>query len=122
MTDLVQRLRTDFDVYGFRLLIESADRIEQLETALAECRDAMPSPAPGERPEQSWSEAIGDPLAVPAYVKEVVARIERENAELRKQLQAEHERQARVWTEIQSQYRDHSPLSLTVEFDNGYRK
>lgn len=61
-----------------------ATKIEQLETALAECRDAMPSPAPGECPEQSWSEAIGDPLAVPAYVKETLARLERENAELRK--------------------------------------
>lgn len=59
-------------------------KVERLETALAGCRDSMPKPAPGERPEQSWSEALGDPLAVPAYVKETVARLERENAEIRK--------------------------------------
>lgn len=51
-----------------------------------------------------------------------IEQLERENAELRKQLQSEHERQHRVWTEIQSQHRDHSPLSMTVEFDNRYIK
>lgn len=63
-------------------------RIERLETALSECRDAMPSPAPGERQEQSWSEAIGDPLAVPAYVKETVLRLESDSAGLKAKLES----------------------------------
>jgi hypothetical protein len=85
MDDLVQRLQVLAQKIGGsnNLAYQVLDRIEQLETALAKCRDAVSTPAPGERPEQSWSEAIGDPMAVPAYVKETVTRLEREKAELR---------------------------------------
>lgn len=68
---MIARVANEFPtVYALEF---AHSRIEQLETALSECRDAMPSPAPGERQEQSWSEAIGDPLAVPAYVKAGIA-------------------------------------------------
>ncbi len=85
MTDLVQRLS---DQYSTQLHWMAADRIEQLER---EERNLW----------KKWM-ACGSE----------VARLERENAELRKQLQAEHKRQHRVWAEIQSQHRDHSPLSM----------
>lgn len=79
---MIARVANEFPtVYALEF---AHSRIEQLETALSECRDAMPSPAPGERQEQSWSEAIGDPLAVPAYVKETMARLERELSEANK--------------------------------------
>jgi chromosome segregation ATPase len=44
-----------------------------------------------------------------------ITQLGRENAELRKQLQSEHERQARVWSVIQSQHREYTPLSMQKE-------
>jgi hypothetical protein len=114
MTDKITELK--------QLVIEAADRIEQLERE-------------NEANERNLCQLTDD-----------LAASRRENAELRKELQAEyerqrrvwpslsaassapwalqaeHERQRRVWAEIQSQHRDHSPLSMTVAFDNRYIK
>jgi len=62
---------------------EMAARIEQLETALAECRDAMPEQE-DKAIDALMVESIASPDAVPAYVKAVAVQIEREKAELRK--------------------------------------
>ena len=58
-------------------------RIEQLETALAKCRDAMPEQT-DKAIDALMIESIASPDAVPAYVKAVAVQLERENADLRK--------------------------------------
>jgi hypothetical protein len=58
------------------------DLVEQLEKALARCRDAMPEQA-DKAIDALMIEAIASPCAVPAYVEAVVVRLQRENAELR---------------------------------------
>jgi hypothetical protein len=146
MTNLVQRLRLHDP--NCALEFEAANRIEQLETALSECRDSINPPAPGAATESAWNEAMQMPLAVPDYVRSAweeankpptgtapcarfcehtafvvqermdrttIQQLERENAELRKQLQSEHERQSRVWSVIQSQHREYTPLSMQKE-------
>lgn len=55
-----------------RALAESLAHIDELTSALAECRDAMPIPAPGDARERAWSQAMSTPAAVPQYVKETV--------------------------------------------------
>lgn len=44
-------------------------RIAELEHALAECRDAYPVPEAGSDLESLWSQAMGNPKSVSAYVK-----------------------------------------------------
>lgn len=54
------------------MLRKQSNRIEQLETALSECRDSITPPAPGAATEQAWSEACNSALSVPAYVKQAL--------------------------------------------------
>ncbi len=62
------------------LRAEAADRIGQLETALAKCRDAMPEQT-DKAIDALMIESIASPDAVPAYVKAVAVQLEREKAE-----------------------------------------
>lgn len=45
----------------------------QLESALSQCRDAFPTPAPGSPTERAWARAIGDPLSVPGFIRSALA-------------------------------------------------
>jgi hypothetical protein len=62
------------------LRAEAADRVGQLETALAKCRDAMPEQT-DKAIDALLVESIASPDAVPAYVKAVAVQLEREKAE-----------------------------------------
>lgn len=56
-------------------------------TALAECRDAFPIPAPGSPQEVAWGAAMGDPESVPLYVQACVAIAKAEAEALRLRLE-----------------------------------
>jgi hypothetical protein len=56
---------------------------EELQHALAECRNAFPPPEPGTELEGLWAQAMCDPLSVPAYVK-AAAGVKGPDAEARR--------------------------------------
>jgi hypothetical protein len=47
--------------------------VDQLTSALAACRDALPVPPIGHPAENDWACAIGDPLSVPAFIRAMLA-------------------------------------------------
>lgn len=66
------------------VLLERAAKqveIDALTSALAECRDAVPRPPPGNARVSAWGQAMGRPTDVPQYIKEtadeLIAEIER---------------------------------------------
>lgn len=81
MTDLIQRLRSVDSEYGLQLAAVAADRIEQLEKALAEWLDKT-----------DWVRETGTVQELGMHradvLKKRIEQLERENAELRKQLAA----------------------------------
>lgn len=62
------------------------DYRDSMQTALAACRDAMPTPEPSSELEGAWGQAMGDSMSVPDYVSASVAALKAERDALRDQL------------------------------------
>lgn len=112
MDDLVQRLQTagrEVPTAG-GLLHEAAERIEKLTAGVVEQCNANTKLRVEMEQLERENEANERNLC---QLTDDLAASRRENAELRKQLQAEHERQHRVWTEIERQQSEKALQKLT---------
>ena len=60
-------------------IAELEKEVSDLQGAASECREACGAPPPEGSPlEYAWMAAMGEPLAVPAYVRASIAELERQ--------------------------------------------